>query len=85
MKRGIEGSGAELQIWCKRVVLHFSRHEWPLPFSFIEAVPRFRCPQLDSDAFSFIIIIIRLNAVKNVTERQNFSPKKIPAQSFHVK
>lgn len=51
------------------------------PFSFTEAAVHFQCPELDSDALNFII---RRNAVKTVTEIQNFSPKRITAQSFHI-
>lgn len=51
------------------------------PFPFTEAAIHFRCPEPDSDAFNFII---RRNAVETVTERQNFSPKRITAQSFHI-
>lgn len=51
----------------KKITLHSSCSEWPLPFSFVEAVIPFVCPELAFDAFNFII---SLNAARVVTERR---------------
>lgn len=50
------------------------------PFSSIEAVLLFECPELASEAFN---VSVRLNAVETVTERQNFSSEMITAAAFH--
>lgn len=81
VKSRIHFSGFKFKVQWTRVISHSSCNEQPLPFSLVEVVIHFGCSELDSDASS---LIIRLNAIKNMIEGQNFRPKKITAQSFHI-